>query len=153
MITIVPGTAGILVRYFKPLFAKRIERPGRYILPILFLVIYVTAVILSGEKQGGLGKVSSVYLNVLPWALVMNILGMSTGWLSAKWFGYGKDTQITLAVEIGIQNSALAITIASSALFLDNPTMAIPAIVYGLFTFVSALVFGIIIKKSAKIQW
>ena len=153
VITIIPVTAGILVRYFKPLLAKRIERPGRFILPILFLLIYITAVGLSSEKQGGLGSVSMVYLKVLPWALIMNILGMVTGWLSARGFGYGKDTQITLSVEIGIQNSALAITIASSALFLDNPTMAIPAIVYGLFTFLSALVFGLIIKRSTRIQW
>jgi len=153
MITIVPVTAGIMLRYYKPALARRIERPSRFVLPVLFFVIFITAVLLSSEKQGGLANVSGLYLKVLPWALILNILGMITGWLSARWFGYGKETQITLSVEIGIQNSALAITIASSALFLGNPQMAIPAIVYGLFTFISAIVFGFLIKRSTRLQW
>jgi len=152
IITIIPVTAGILLKYFIPETAKRIEKPGRFILPVLFFVIYLTAVFLGSEKGGEEG-VSPLYLKSIPWALVLNILGMMTGLFFAKWFGYGKATQITLSVEIGIQNSALAITIASSALFLGNATMAIPAIVYGLFTFISALVFGFIIKRSTRIQW
>jgi BASS family bile acid:Na+ symporter len=152
IITIIPVTSGILLKYFKPALAKRIEKPGRFVLPILFFIIYLTAVFLGSEKGGEQG-ISALYFKVIPWALALNILGMTTGLMSAKWFGYAKETQITLSVEIGIQNSALAITIASSALFLDNPAMAIPAIVYGLFTFVSAVIFGFLIKRSVKIQW
>ena len=152
IITIIPVTAGILLKYFRPVIATRIEKPGRFVLPILFFVIYLTAVYLGSEKGGEEG-VSFLYFKIIPWALALNILGMTTGLFSAKWFGYSKETQITLSVEIGIQNSALAITIASSALFLGNATMAIPAIVYGLFTFISALVFGFIIKRSTRIQW
>ena len=152
IITIIPVTAGILLKYFKPVLAAKIETPGRFVLPILFFIIYLTAVFMGSEKGGEEG-VSSLYFQSIPWALALNILGMTTGLLSAKWFGYGKETQITLSVEIGIQNSALAITIASSSLFLGNALMAIPAIVYGLFTFISAIVFGFLIKKSTRIQW
>lgn len=152
IITIIPVTAGILLKYFLPALAKKIEKPGRFVLPILFFIIYLTAVFMGSEKGGEEG-VSSLYFKAIPWALALNILGMTTGLMSARWFRYGKETQITLSVEIGIQNSALAITIASSALFLGNAIMAIPAIVYGLFTFISAIVFGFLIKRSTRIQW
>lgn len=152
IITIIPVSAGILLKYFRPLLARKIEKPGRFVLPILFFIIYLTAIFL-GSGKGGENEISSIYFKVIPWALALNLIGMSTGFFSAKWFGYGKENQITLSVEIGIQNSALAITIASSALFLGNPVMAIPAIVYGLFTFITAVVFGFLIKRSVKIQW
>jgi len=75
---------------------------------------------------------------------------MLTGYLSGKITGLGKFNQITLAVEVGIQNSALAITIASSTMFLNNYYMSVPAVVYGLFTFFNAIVFGLLVRKFAE---
>jgi bile acid:Na+ symporter, BASS family len=61
--------------------------------------------------------------------------------------GYNIKKLVTLSVEVGIQNSALAITIASSHMFLGNPMMSVPAVVYGLFTFFNALIFGLLIRR------
>jgi BASS family bile acid:Na+ symporter len=72
---------------------------------------------------------------------------MGFGFFIAALLKQGINNRITLSVEVGIQNSALAITIASSAIFLDNYFMAIPAIVYGFFTFASAVLFGLLMKR------
>jgi BASS family bile acid:Na+ symporter len=102
--------------------------------------------IVGGESERP-GDFIAMSKDVAPWVLGMNLLGMSLGYIFARLLTQPVTTQITLSVEIGIQNSALAITIASSALFLNNYTMAVPAIVYGFFTFASAVVFGYFIKK------
>jgi BASS family bile acid:Na+ symporter len=60
------------------------------------------------------------------------------------------NDQITLTVEVGIQNTALAITIAGSSLFLDNYLMAIPAVVYGFFTFATAVIFGFLVRRYSR---
>jgi len=64
-------------------------------------------------------------------------------------FKLKKNDLITLPIEVGIQNSSLAITLAISTTFLNNPLMSVPATVYGLFTFFSALLFGYLTKKWA----
>ena len=51
-------------------------------------------------------------------------------------------------MEIGIHNGALAIAIALSPMLLDNPTMAIPAAMYGLIAYVTAAAFVYWLKRS-----
>jgi BASS family bile acid:Na+ symporter len=75
------------------------------------------------------------------------MLGMLSGYLAGRFAGFKKGVQISLVIEVGIQNSALAIAIASSQVFLGNPRMAIPGVIYGLFTFFNAVIFGYIIKR------
>ncbi len=151
IITIIPTIAGVFIKYRWPVLAGKIERPGRYVLPVLYAIIFLVAIL--GIRNGQPGEISDIYFQIAPYAILLNILGMLTGFSFALLMGYGKKTQITLSVEIGIQNSALAITIASSVFFLNNPVMAIPAIVYGFFTFFSAVLFGLLIKKSIRIRW
>lgn len=148
-ITLLPTSLGILIRYKRTEFAQKMERPLRFILPLLYGVIYITAIVGGSKSEFPVGIMES-YASVAPWVIGLNLIGMSLGYILARLLRKDISTQITLSVEIGIQNSALAITIASSAMFLNNYFMAIPAIVYGFFTFASAVVFGYIIKKTSR---
>lgn len=147
-ITILPITLGVYIRNKKKALAKRLEKHMRYILPILFGFIYIIAIL--GSKQQYPRELTGLYLQVLPWVVVLNLSAMSLGFILSRVMKLNKADQISMTVEIGIQNSALAITIAGSALFLDNYLMAVPAILYGMFTFVSALGFGFLVKKYSR---
>lgn len=150
LVTLVPTSIGVLTKYKFPIVARKLEKPGRFLLPSLYAVIFLIAML--GAKGESTHEITSLYLQVAPFVFLLNILGMLSGYSSARLLKYGKRTRITLSVEVGIQNSALAITIASSSLFLNNPAMAIPAIVYGFFTFFSALIFGMIIRKNFRLK-
>jgi BASS family bile acid:Na+ symporter len=143
---LVPVGIGMLIRHKNRLTAKKIESYLKYFTTILLAVVYSFVIF---EKNGDNGSMTPIseYLKIAPWVFALNVLGMSTGYLMGRWFGLDLQKQITLSVEVGIQNSALAITIAGSAAFLGNHEMAIPAVVYGAFTFFNALLFGMIIKK------
>lgn len=147
-ITILPISLGVYIRNRRKRFAQKLEKHMRYILPVLFGFIYLIAIL--GSKQQHPRELAGLYLQVLPWVVLLNLASMSIGFIMSRVFKLNKADQISLTVEIGIQNSALAITIAGSALFLDNYLMAIPAIVYGTFTFVSALAFGFLVKKFSR---
>lgn len=148
-ITLLPTSLGIFIRYKRKDFALMMEKPLRIILPLLYGIIYLAA-ILGGSRGETITGLIETYLSVLPWVMALNLIGMALGYVSARAVKLDNSTQITLSVEIGIQNSALAITIASSAMFLNDYYMAIPAIVYGFFTFASAVVFGYIIKRTGR---
>lgn len=144
-ITLLPTSLGLFIRFKQKKFAQELEKPLRYILPILYLIIYLLAIF--GSKETHPTDLMETYASVAPYVLGLNLFGMGFGFFLGRSLRQDVDNQITLAVEVGIQNSALAITIASSTIFLNNYYMSIPAIVYGFFTFASAILFGIIMRK------
>lgn len=147
-ITLLPTSLGIIARYKWTQWAIKSEKPLRFILPVLYGIIYIVAIL--GGKADSPDGLSGIYLKILPWAIALNLLGMTLGFGLALIARQKISNQVTLAVEVGIQNSALAITIASSSIFLDNYFMAIPAIIYGFFTFASAIIFGYLVKKYSR---
>ena len=50
-------------------------------------------------------------------------------------------------MEIGIHNGTLAIALALSPALLNNPTMAIPAALYGFIMFFTAALFGWLVNR------
>lgn len=148
LITIVPTSLGMLIRRYRKKFAKASERPLRYIMPVLLGIVFTVAIM--GQQQENSPGFTSIYLKVIPPTLLLNVIGMLFGYFSGYLIKLGKANKLTLSIEVGIQNSALAITIASSAMFLNNYSMAIPAVVYGLFTFFNAILIGYILKKASK---
>jgi BASS family bile acid:Na+ symporter len=144
-ITLLPTSIGVLIRYFRREFALKLEDHLRYILPILYGIIFVIAIL--GTKKVHPTELPGIYYHVAPWGLLLNLVGMSLGLIMARIYRLKIPDQISLTVEIGVHNSALAITIAGSALFLNNYVMAIPAIVYGLFSFLTTLFFGYAVKR------
>ncbi len=73
---------------------------------------------------------------------------MGTGLLVARVLRLGVKNQYTISIEVGLQNSALAIFVAAT--LLKSNEMALVAVVYGSFTFFSTLLFGWMVKK---ISW
>jgi bile acid:Na+ symporter, BASS family len=147
LMILIPTSLGMLLRHKYRSLAYRIESYMKYISIILLATVYLIVIF---EKNGDTISPVSEYFQVAPWVILLNIIGMLLGFLFARFARLNLPKQITLSVEIGIQNSALAITIATSSAFLGNHQMAIPAVVYGMFTFFSAVVFGLIIRKWAK---
>jgi BASS family bile acid:Na+ symporter len=59
--------------------------------------------------------------------------------------GLKRINRVTIAVEVGLQNSTLAIYVAGS--LIGNYTIATVAVVYGSFSFFTAWAFGYLSKK------
>lgn len=147
LITVLPVFIGLFINHRKPEFTTKLELPLKIIMPVLLGLVYVFAAFEKDQETTYEAVNIFQQYSILPYVLLLNIAGMTIGLVIAKLFRYGKKIQITFAVEIGIQNSVLAITIASSESFLNNGMMAVPAFYYGLFTFFSAVIFGLVIKR------
>lgn len=141
---IIPVIAGMSVRARAPAKADRIEKTLRYY--ILFLLAIVFSFVIF-EKDGDQPISMDTIISIIPYVLTLNLGGMFMGLALAKLFRFDLKKRITLSVEVGIQNSALAITIAGSGAFLGSHTMAIPAVIYGMFTFFNAVIFGAVLRK------
>jgi BASS family bile acid:Na+ symporter len=75
--------------------------------------------------------------------VLLNILGMATGYGISKMLNLNIPQQICVAIEVGIQNGTLAIAITAG--ILQDAEMAIPAAIYSLFMYLTgfaAIAYG-----------
>ncbi len=145
LLTIVPAYVGVTLRHRYSEFARRLNRPLKFILPLILLVVYIGVLFIDeGDKRTNTGD----FWNLMPVTLFLNALSMFLGWQIAWLTRLKARDRFTIAIEVGLQNSALAIFVAST--LLGNRTMALVAVVYGSFTFFSSALFGWGIKRIAK---
>jgi BASS family bile acid:Na+ symporter len=79
---------------------------------------------------------------------VLILLAMGGGVLLSKSMRLNQKEQRTLIIEIGMQNAAQAIAVASSPFVFNNGIIAIPAIIYALMMNVILLGYVGIVKRK-----
>ncbi|MEM1122717.1 MAG: bile acid:sodium symporter family protein, partial [Bacteroidota bacterium] len=126
-ITVFPVSIGMGIRHFFPNFAERMDQPVRTFSSIIFLLILISIVLTNldilEEYLFAFGGVS----------LLLNVVTMGLGFATAKYFRLNLPQSISIAIESGIQNSTLAIVIATNILAQND--MSLPAAIYGLMMF------------------
>lgn len=145
LITILPAFAGTRLRKHFPEFAVGLERPLRIILPLLLLLVYGGVIFID---QGTGEATRTDFIRIFPHALLLNFLAMGSGLLIARLMRLRVINQFTISIEVGLQNSALAIFVAAT--LLKSNEMALVPVVYGSFTFFSTLLFGWFVKT---VKW
>ena len=146
VITLIPVIIGILIRHKFAHFAIKSEAFFRH-LSTAFLVFMIVAI--TYQERDSL---MSSFVLVSEAAISLNLLAISTGILLGFIFKLVKKDTVTLGIEVGVQNSSMAILIAIT--FLERPDYAIAAGVYGLAMYLGAgiLIFGSKHIKFANIK-
>ncbi|MDF1572057.1 MAG: bile acid:sodium symporter family protein [Bacteroidales bacterium] len=145
LLTVVPAYIGVTIRQRKSAFAKGLNHPLKVILPLILLVVYLGVLFID---EGSTIATRKDFFSLMPYALLLNALSMFLGWQVAYLTKLKRVDRYTIAIEVGLQNSALAIFVAST--LLGNREMALVAVVYGSFTFFSTAFFGWGIKRISK---
>lgn len=129
VITVIPILLGMFIRKWKPEFAISMEKTMRIASTVLFILVFLAIVIASKDKIISGMKAAGVV------TLLLNVITMSLGYLTAKLFKLNKQSAISITIESGIQNGTLALVIAASV--LNNPEMGIPIGAYSIWMFVT----------------
>lgn len=131
-ITIVPASLGMLLRYKLGKRILEFQKIINIILPILLLLVFAFK-FLAGNKHGGTEMNQTDILMLTPVVIGLNIASMVVGFLVGTPFGLSFKNRITISVEVGLHNTALALLIAGEK--LGNSVMEKPALVYALYSF------------------
>lgn len=129
LIVIIPISIGMTIRSYKESFALKMAKPVRIASGILLtliiigLIIKERATLADSFEQAGLVVV------------VLNILVMMLAFYSAKLFKVTTKRSLSIAIESGIQNGTLGITVA--VVLLNNSSFALVSAVYGVLMFIS----------------
>ncbi len=133
IVTILPAILGILARYKWGGSALKLEKNLNYVLPLLLLLVFGFK-FLAGSEKGGTAMTLQDLKELSIWMIVLNVGSMITGFLAGIFGKLSFRNRITIAVEVGLHNTALALLIAGDKLGI--PTMEKPALVYALYSFV-----------------
>ena len=142
LLMLLPVLLGIGLHYARPEAAARTDKVlTRMAFPLLMVLVTVfyiqhDRVILQHLQTLGLGVTALILLAVGCSSLLSRLAGNSTA------------QRRTIVIEVGMQNAAQAIAIASSPFVFADEEMAIPAILYSLMMNVVLLIYVFSVRKS-----
>ncbi len=142
-ITVIPIFIGMLIRRFKTNFATRMEKPMRTASTVIFILVFIAVIatnfniVAQAMKEVGLVT------------LLLNISTLGLGYLTARLFKLNLKSAISISVESGIQNGALAFVIATS--ILNNIEMAIPTAAYAIWMYITGGILMWQLSKRAEV--
>jgi bile acid:Na+ symporter, BASS family len=143
-VVLIPAALGMLIKVKAAAFADRMNRPVKVLSVVtLVMVIGVAVAAEAANLSGYVGTVGMI-------CLVFSVVSLSVGYWLPRLAGVAPRQALASCMEIGIHNSTLAIAVALSPALLNNPQMAIPAVVYGVLVFGVASVAGFAARRGAR---
>ena len=139
---LVPMLLGIALKKFRPETAKKVNKalskvafPALIVLALTFFLQYTKEIF---DNFALLGLAAT--------ALILAAMLCSS--LLSRAGNFGKAVRRTIVIEVGMQNAAQAIAIATSPFIFNSGEMAIPAIIYALMMNVVLLIYVTIVKRN-----
>jgi len=140
--TLIPTFLGMYIRHKNSRLANMLSRPMQVIMTVLLFSVFAALIIFEEQTTDtGISKYGYLFL----YAIMLNLAAMLIGFFFSRKMGLDNRNNYTISIQVGLQNSALAIYVASS--LLEHREMAMVAVVYSSFTFFSTLLFGYLAKK------
>ncbi len=141
VLMLMPILTGIFFRFYFPSKAATIHKIlGKIAFPALIVLISIFFIQHFQTITQYIGKLGFCILMLL-------FSTLAGGWLLAWLCKLHEKEKRTIIIEVGMQNAAQAIAIATSPFIFNNETMAIPAIIYALLMNIVLLVY-VRLKKN-----
>jgi bile acid:Na+ symporter, BASS family len=140
VITGVPIILGMTLKGKASNFTKKVQPYVRALATVIF------ALIVAGAFLANKDDITQHFLDVGISLIALNVITMALGYISARILKLPQADSITICLESGLQNVALAIFIAVN--ILGKPELMIPAIIYALIMNISAGFIIILVRKT-----
>lgn len=145
---LIPTLLGILFRCYFPRFVKKWQSKFKLV-SSLFLALVFGVKFFAKEANGGSGINLSDMQEILFPLLLFHLIALLTSFFISKLMKLNAKESGTISIEVGLQNTTLAILISAS--ILNNNEMSKPALILAIFSFFSTFIFAFLsIKLSSK---
>lgn len=148
LVVLIPMSLGIFTRSKKPDLAIKAEK---YVGKVCFFAIVVLAIAgVAGERE----KIAeTIQVAGLP-VLIFNLSCLGIGILVSRFMKLNLADESALVMELGIHNCVLALVIALSPNLLNDTVVAIPAALYMISMYTTALPLSLYYrrKQAAQVQ-
>lgn len=138
-LVVVPVILGVVINYFFHKFIEKIH--DAFALISIISIVTIIAIVVGLNVK----NINTVGLVVVIGIILHNGIGMIGGYFGAKAFGYDKCTCKTVAFEVGMQNSGLAVALASKYF---TPLCALPGALFSIWHNISGSILAGIWAKD-----
>jgi len=130
---IVPVSAGVLLNHV----AGKLLKPVRVVFPLLSVIaiVFIIAIIVSLNAQ----QVQQIGAAVLIAVMLHNGAGLFMGYFTSRLLGFSPTECRTLAIEVGMQNSGLAVALAIKYF---TATAALPGAIFSIWHNISGSILA-----------
>ncbi|AHK16385.1 MULTISPECIES: bile acid:sodium symporter family protein [Thalassolituus] len=125
---ILPIAAGLFLNQYLPQVRAKLHNHLADIASAIILLIIAIIVSLNADE------IATVGTSVLAAVILHNFLGLAGGYAIARWNGHTEVQARTIAIEVGMQNSGLAVALA---LKFYTPAAALPGALFSVWHNVS----------------
>lgn len=141
VLTVIPVIVGMAIRSWKPDFAEKSKRFSRIFATVFLFLVILALIIQNWDVIVNDGP------RFAPAFIVLNIAALMVGYVVAKLARINEVQTITIAIETGIQNSTVAITVALT--ILNNNEMSVIPGLYAIWMYVTGFALAFWIARRA----
>lgn len=142
-VVLIPVLAGILIYR---IFPRQVDAV-REMLPLISVVAIV--MIISGIVGSNAEKIMTCGLLVMVVVAIHNTIGLALGTAAAKLMKLEEKKVTAIGIEVGMQNSGLAISLAT-ANFAANPLATLPGAIFSVWHNISGTIYAGIRNRKGK---
>lgn len=143
-VILIPVLLGIFLR---SLFGRQIQKISE-VLPLISVISIV--MIISGIVANNADKIVTCGVMVLGVVICHNFFGMLLGLVIAKVAKVEYSKATAIAIEVGMQNSGLAVSLAT-ANFAANPLATLPGAIFSVWHNIAGSIFASIRRKNSRL--
>ncbi len=141
-VVLVPIAAGFIINKLFEKFAQQFAK----VLPLISVIgisLIVMAVVAANASR--LMTVGALIIFVV---ILHNVLGYTLGYVAGILLGLSKAQRRTISIEVGMQNSGLATSLATVH-FATMPLAAVPGAIFSVWHNISGAIYANILARSA----
>lgn len=140
-IVFIPVVIGLILNHF---FDKYIEkRHDIFAFLSIVSIVFIIGIIIGINES----KISTIALSLMLSIALHNLVGLLGGYYVAKYFGFSTKECKTVAIEVGMQNSGLAVVLGMKYF---TPLSALPGAIFSIWHNISGAILAGIWSKKQK---
>ena len=142
-VVLVPIVLGFVINHFFEKFAQACAK----VLPLVSVI--AICLIIMAVVAANASKIMTVGWLIVIVVMLHNLCGYALGYGVGKLLGLSRDQMRTLSIEVGMQNSGLATSLATVH-FATMPLAAVPGTVFSVWHNISGAIYANILARTAK---
>ncbi len=147
LIVLLPAFLGLMFNRQFSKISEKLQQPLKYINTLLLATIFGIK-FFADQSSGGSGISSQEVFSLLPLILLAHLIAVFFSYFSSRALKLDNLKATTISIEVGLQNTTLALLITNN--ILQNNEMTKPALVYALFSFFTTLLFAYLFKRYGE---
>lgn len=108
-------------------------------------IVFICCFVIQWTREDLASATGAIFLGVV----FMNAMGFVLGGLLGRLYRLSRPQQITLSIEIGMQNAGIGVVLAATT-FTDRKAVAIPAALFAIWCILTASGLIALLKRRAK---